>query len=510
MKHRLLILMTVLLSSCGTSVSGESSIDSDVIPMKGTIDNSDIAIFPKSIDGYIGDPMPYFDGTTMNIYYLLQEDNRSGVGFHPWSLLTTDDLVSYEDVGVVIPYDRDVASPDLALGTGSVIKDTSGLYHAFYTGYNGTGNLDYHEKIQHATSSDKVNWTKIPEHGFYGGQNDFRDPYVFYMESEGLYWMLITTRDAGGGVIKLYKSINLINWNYDSIFFRNDSGSYNMECPTLIKFNDYWYLTYSEQGAHRVTHYRYRNDLNSGEWIKPANDYFDGSGVYAGRVEKAWDRLFFFAWQAIKQYDYDGGEFDWSGNLVTHELKQKSSGELYVKPTEEIKEAINTQVFYPLSSRTEGGEISEISTSNRNQTISFSGSQYESVLFESLEEKPTRLDFKVNSSNILDQFGLTFTVKNENSYGATNILFNRQTSQLEFYNVAPSSLDASLPQARIPLEINNSIPLGVTVLMESECVSVYIDGQFALSARMYQKSGLPFGFFSLHTNIDITDIAFYE
>ena len=51
MKHRLLLLMTVLLSSCGTSVSGESSIDSDVIPMKGTIDNSDIAIFPKSIDG---------------------------------------------------------------------------------------------------------------------------------------------------------------------------------------------------------------------------------------------------------------------------------------------------------------------------------------------------------------------------------------------------------------------------------------------------------------------------
>jgi beta-fructofuranosidase len=260
MKKHLIALMTLFMASCTTSPGSSSSFG---LPLKGTVTNPDVSFFPKSQDGYIGDPMPYFDGETMNIFYLLQEDKRSAVGFHPWSLLQTNDLMRYEDIGVVIPYVKDVASPDLALGTGSIIKDKQGTYHAFYTGYNGTGNMDYYEKIQHATSPDLLTWTKHPEDGFYGGHNDFRDPYVLYMEAEATYWMLITTRDSGGGIIALYKSSDLNDWTYDSVFFRNDSGTYNMECVSLVQYNGYWYMSYSEQGAHRVTHYRYRQSLTS-------------------------------------------------------------------------------------------------------------------------------------------------------------------------------------------------------------------------------------------------------
>lgn len=493
-----LILLSTLLVSCGGPTS-----NSEGIPDKGTVSNPNTQIFPKSKDGIVGDPMPYFDGEKMNYFYLLHENTQSAVGFHPWALLQTEDLVSYDDVGVVIPYERDVASQDLALGTGSVIKDKNNLYHAFYTGYNGTGNTDFHEKIQHATSTNLVTWTKHPEDGFYGGQNDFRDPYVLYMPSDNLYWMLITTRDNNSGVIKLYKSADLYNWTYHSIFFRNDAGSYNMECPTLIRFGNYWYLSYSEQGAYRVTHYRYRSDLNSGQWIEPAVDYFDGVGFYAGRMEIGWNRLFIAGWQAVKMYDYDGGNFDWGGNLTTHELIALSNGELRAKPTEEIRQAIDTEVHYPQTNVSAG--INVESNEIHSQSLSF-----QQVVFAKLESKATRIEFDAQIYQNSGVFGLGFGHKNDAIYGETNVVFNLESQKLEFYNVKVSQLSTSMPQAYVPLSTNDNDVLSITILSENECLSVYVEGQQVLSTRIYEKSDKNFSLFFSNTDIAIRQMRFYE
>jgi beta-fructofuranosidase len=87
------------------------------------------------------------------IYYL--EDLRDDqTGFHPISLMTTTDFINYTDHGEVIPFVNDQNHQELALGTGSVIIDSDGLYHAFYTGHNGS--LSPKEAIMHATSKDGV------------------------------------------------------------------------------------------------------------------------------------------------------------------------------------------------------------------------------------------------------------------------------------------------------------------------------------------------------------------
>lgn len=141
------------------------------------------ALYPTAPGTFVGDPMPYYDGQDFLIYYL--EDHRDGeVGFHPFSLFKTRDFYHYQNAGEVIPYVNEADDQERALGTGSVIKDEDGLYHAFYTAHNG--DLDPKEAIMHATSKDGEKWDKLPDHTFFASSayeaNDFRDPYVFYVE----------------------------------------------------------------------------------------------------------------------------------------------------------------------------------------------------------------------------------------------------------------------------------------------------------------------------------------
>jgi len=497
---KLLALMLVFLAGSGVLSCRAETTETTLSTTAATpIDQEGIALFPKQSQGFIGDPMPYFDGTQLNLFYL--HDARDGMrGFHPWYLFQTSDFLHWEDRGEAIPYVNDYASQDLALGTGSVIKDADGLYHAFYTGYNGTGNVDYKEKIQHAVSTDLVQWTKIPEDGFYGGVDDFRDPYVLYMEETGEYWMLVVTRVNNRGVLKRFTSTDLSRWTDRGVFYENDAGTWNMECPTLIRYNGYWYLSYSEQGLNRIVHYRYKADL-ADPWIRPTVDWFDGIGFYAGRLEAAYGRLFAFGWVGTKTYDYDGGDFAWAGNLVTHELVQRENGELRPKPTDEAVAALSREVVREVL-RASVDPVADATAFHR-------AAGYEYVLYGPLSTNATRLTFTARIETDAGRFGLTFDC-GEEAYGEVNVVFDVEHDAIAFYNVAPSKIAASLPQISLPYAMAAGQTLDVTVLMQGECLTVYVDGELALTTRMYGLTGDPFGFFGMRSDATIREVRFHE
>ena len=84
--------------------------------------NQIVALYPRSQKSFVGDPMPYFDGKQMRVYYL--DDARDGeVGFHPFHLLKTKDFYHYQDIGEVISYVNEESNQERALGTGSIIRD---------------------------------------------------------------------------------------------------------------------------------------------------------------------------------------------------------------------------------------------------------------------------------------------------------------------------------------------------------------------------------------------------
>lgn len=488
-------VITLLALFC--ILTGCSNVESS-FANKGSINQENMNINPKSVVGYVGDPMPFYEDGMMNVFYL-QDGRNTRLGFHPFALMTTTDMVNYEDYGMVIPYEDNIYSEDFALGTGSVIKDKNGYYHCFYTGWNGnkSSGLPYMEKIQHAVSTDKIKWTKIPQDGFYGGTNDFRDPYVYYDEADDIYYMLVTTRVNDYGVIKQYKSKNLSVWTDNGVFFRNDSGSYNMECPSYFYYNGYYYLSYSEQGAHRVTHYRYKKNIND-PWIKPAVDYFDGEGLYAGRIEKGFDSLYIFGWCGTKTGDFDQAGFDWGGNLVSLELIQQEDGTLVPSLPKQYKDTFKTQVSYKTIS---GKNI---------DTLEFSKGEQKAVAVEKLSENITRMSFVLNTKSLSNDCGLSFNSRVDDLLGTLNISFNFKDNKIYFYNNVYSFDDYGTHQIAVPYTFEYNTPINVDIIIDGEIITVCANNKIALTTRMIDMVGQSFSFYSNDCEVSFSEVKFYE
>ena len=342
------------------------------------------------------------------------------------------------------------------------------------------------------------------ELNLYGYENDFRDPYVYYDEDDELYYMLVTTRDFGRGVIKRYSAVSpdarTEDWRDEGVFFRNDDGDYNMECPSYVEYNGFYYLAYSEQGANRVTHYRYRTEKN-GEWKRFALDSIDNSGFYAGRLEKAGDELYAFAWCARLSGGSTGG-FDWGGNLVTHKIIQLSNGELCAVMPDGVKEAFSSQVKY----RFGGG------TNDEYKEIAFTGESFSSRSAERLGRQVTRISFIVRAEDFNGDFGITFALDGvyNNRLGQSLIAFDTKNSALACYNSVSSILRYGSPLASVPFVFAKNKDYAVDMIIDGEVLTVYLDRSVALTARLTGIQRKNFAFYSNGCKAQIKEIAFYE
>jgi len=485
-----LALVCGLLCGCGEpSSSGESLVSSKA---------SSGDIFPQS-DGshYVGDTMPYYENGTYYVYYL--NDLRSGpYGFHPIWLRTTSDFCSWSEPVEAIPASTNPGDQDVGLGTGSLIKGSEGTYHFYYVGYNNFGNVTYVEKIQHATSSDLVHWTKHPEDGFYGGCDDFRDPYVYWNAATSDYRMLITTKRNGLSVLVQYASSDLTSWSDQGVFYANDNRNYNMECSSLLKIGAYYYLTFSAQldiGPTRTVNYRYSSDLLT--WKVPNDERLDGAGFYAGRLVKGQDdRVFCCGWDATKQYGYDEDPFDWGGSLVSHEIFTRTNGEIYIGPINEIASHFNGEIG--LKTLTSQG------VTTNNSSVTFPSNDSGLYLHEAYPSGNFLYSFDVSFGALSGKFGLTFNAKN-GSLGSLFIVFDLDNDALSFYQGSFSQGSfASTAQISLSLAYSRNQTYHVSLYGEDQVVALYVGGKRGLTTRMMKAVGNPFGFFAYQCSATLT------
>ena len=306
-------------------------------------------VFYKPEGAWAADFIPYFDPkeNRFHLFYLHDWRDRQNFGEGtPWYRISTTDLVHYTEHGEMLPRGT-IEEQDLYVFTGSVIH-ALGQYHIFYTGHNPyfrqQGKAE--QAIMHAVSDDLQHWQKIPADTFYADPeryepHDWRDPFVFWNEEAGAFWMLLAARLKEGapsrrrGCTALCTSKDLKTWQVGDPFYAPNLY-YTHECPDLFRIGGWWYLVFSEFSEKLVTRYRMSRSLK-GPWLAPMVDTFDDSYFYAAKTASDGTVRYLFGWNATREGNQDFAPGQWGGNLAVHEIVQQEDGTLDVCLPESIQ-----------------------------------------------------------------------------------------------------------------------------------------------------------------------------
>lgn len=299
-------------------------------------------------DGFVGDVMPFYWEGKYHAFYLKAPlpPRRHDADSTPYAHVVSADLVHWEEWPLVIEPGPPGSADAMSCWTGSVIE-RDGTFHLFYTGNPGT---DQPQTVCRATSTDLRTWTKDPRNPIIETDTrwyepvDWRDPFPFWNEEAGEYWMLLAAREKDGpsnrrGCIALMTSPDLDTWVVKPPFW-SPRLYYTHECPDLFRWNDQWVLVYSTFTERNITHYRVSESL-AGPWLAPTNDSFDDRAYYAAKTASDGSRRLVFGWNPTREGETDTGKWQWGGSMVVHELHSDANGDLIVAVPPEVDSAFS-------------------------------------------------------------------------------------------------------------------------------------------------------------------------
>lgn len=299
------------------------------------------------------DAIPYYHNGEYHIFYLRGkgDDLRWPRWKTCWAHMKSTDLMHWEQLPNALEIGEQRKPDGGACYTGCVFKK-DGLFHIFYVGFN-PGHPEGREQILHAVSSDLVNFTKdpdytpviIPDGKIYRQMTDWRDPYIFVDEEDGLYWMLLTANTADesvpysrSGVTALAKSDDLVNWTLmEPIYSPLEYPA--LEVNEVFRMGEWWYLMFTDFKGH--TEYRMSRSVK-GPWIRPRFPELDlSTHFYAGRSLTDGNRRLIFGWCGTLLNGIDDPYVQWGGDMLTpREIRQGEDGELCIVYPEDMKQRL--------------------------------------------------------------------------------------------------------------------------------------------------------------------------
>ena len=454
-------------------------------------------IFYKPENAVLGDMIPFYDGGVFKPFYLRNYRAKRLEGFRDgWVMLSTTDHVHFTE------HDTGIEG-----GTGSVIK-VDNVYHMFYCTFQTQPERNF---INHATSSDLVAWTPVPEDAFASdgciyAPVHWRDPFVFWNEEEACWWMILAAQKKGPttrrGCVGLCKSDDLRRWSYCEPLYAPMDAQCAFECPDLFRWGDWYYLVYSSYADRFQTLYRMSHSL-SGPWITPEVDTFDTRAFYAAKTGTDGKRRFVYGWNPTREQNdhrfnprnhegQDCNEWDWGGNLVVHELHQEADGTLRVSPLPEVLDAFGP--VHPVSPHPLCGQW-RIGEGALEADAPYS---YASLLLEPMTET-CRLSLDVDILDETAQLGVALHVDARFAEGYYAIVdpFRRR---VEYKTAIRLTVRGG---QKFPSEVEMERPLSpftdnrfhIDVLVDGSVLIVYVDDRIALGTRMLDRQGDSFGLF---------------
>lgn len=445
--------------------------------------------------GYVGDVMPYYDGSKYHIYYLHDGDGNGG--YHPIHAFESSDLTHFSYDGKMIAYGADNAQ-DRALGTGSVVKVGS-TYYFYYTGHNDLFPAQGlpEEGVMYATSSDLKNWTKKSGFNMQAptgyDANNFRDPYVFLNSSTNEYWMLVAGRHNGQSVVTLFTCTapSTDNWTLKKDLYAATTSGGLLECPQLFQMGSQWYLLYSDQNNNKV-HYRIASSIN-GPFQTPTQDVLDGTFFYAAKMATDGTNAYLFGWNYRKDGATDYGGNIWGGNLIVHQLVQNSDGTLSTTNPKTQSELFNKTVA-----------LQQVDANNANSSGSDYTVQANGTVHFSLINGQKKITTTISGLAGTNDAGLVFGWNRSGDGSYYKIRFQSGNAYIVKVQGADEYLDTSIPYTASP---NGDIT--IEMLIDNSSFVVNINGNTSLTGRSYWLSNAQWGLYSTAGNVTFKQLGLY-
>ena len=209
----------------------------------------------------IGDAWYFIEDDTAHVYYLTSPDDAPPEERgHHWDIghAVSDDLVSWEYVGLALRKGEPGAWDDKRLATGGVIK-RDGRYWMSFTGHHLADQPNF-QRVGMAVSDDLTNWEKTPENPvtvpdpqYYElvstcprGIVNWRDPFLLDTGDEVFHFVCARRADGDRktrGSVGVARTRDMRNWEVLPPP-EHDRIAHEFEVPQVYFINGRWYLVF--------------------------------------------------------------------------------------------------------------------------------------------------------------------------------------------------------------------------------------------------------------------------
>jgi beta-fructofuranosidase len=325
-------------------------------------------------------------------------------------------------------------------------------------------------------SDDLVAWRKYDQNPVLDGPpgeireqtgGHFRDPFVW---RNGARWLMVmgTKIEEQGGMILLYESNDLVNWNYLHPLVKGalkESDPFwtgtMWECPNLIDFGDKQVLIISAQATSNELMYAFyymgefrqeRFQIERQEILVPTQ-YF-----YAPQIMRLDDgRVILWGWVREGRSDQACIEAGWSGMLsLPLECSLSERGKVELAPLAELRNL--RQKHYQV-----------VDLELNRQLISIEGQALE-VLAQ----------FEIGPGVV---FGLTLNCSPGGE--ETRIVFQDQTVLIDTER-SSSSEDVNRDLTKMPVELGTRVNL--RIFLDHSIIEIFVNDESYLVSRIYPSS----------------------
>ncbi|MGP4060393.1 glycoside hydrolase family 32 protein [Halobacillus sp. H74] len=285
--------------------------------------------------------------------FFQHEPNKTSPGLMHWGHVRSKDLIHWEHLPhALIPeeeYEKD------GCWSGSAV-DNQGTLSLFYTGHKEVDpELESVKQVQClAVSTDGVNFEKSKHNPVIDsfpkeGSAHFRDPKVWKHKDE--WYMVVGTRKGNVGKVVLYRSLDLVSWDYVGVMLERNGNQGSMwECPDVFPLGEKHILMLSPIGIEEEG-YRYQNhqntvyfvgdlDYDTGQFHPESFQELDlGFDFYAAQTfSDSMDRRLMLGWMDMWESPIPTIKEGWAGSMtVPRVLSLSSDNQLIMSPVSELE-----------------------------------------------------------------------------------------------------------------------------------------------------------------------------